>query len=553
MQLSFDPLERCVQEQTASRVKALLAVVGLTLVGATLRLLTLNTRSFWLDETTSVRQASWPIPELIDKMAGNVHPLLFHFSLHAWIKVFGRSEVAVRSFAVTFGILAIPLMYWAATAIYGRRVGVISAAIIAVSPFYIWYSQEARMYTLMLVFAVTATGFMWKAMETNRWWWWLGYALSVAAGGFTQFFFVFLIMSQSVYFLLFKVIGRERALRESEERRFTWKQPWGVFADVPELPWWLGSMVVMLAPQAWWIPKVLKHKELLRGVAQPFNYGWAPPSLGFHFNELILVPAEWAFGFHSNLVMRDLVSLWPLLLTIAFLLVGYAGKVSERTRFLLVSGVGGATAIALLGMWQPILEARYFTAVTVPVVILSARLFVSFKPWVFRALVVAVVLIGGVAWADQSLNPDSIIKWDNREAMSIVGQGYQPGDVVLLFPNFASSVPEYYLPPQAYAALTKLPLYDDKGQPRNTPALFAQDLSKIVGRSRRVWIIATWQETPRIALDRAISVKWLQSKGFTQQLDRSLRQVRISLYQRPEEPKPDFFIQPSTPATGTAP
>ena len=86
---------------------------AITLVGVFLRILTLNSRSFWLDEATSVRQASWDLPVIFDRMSANVHPPLFHILLHYWIRIFGRTEIAVRSYPLFFGILAIPLAYWA--------------------------------------------------------------------------------------------------------------------------------------------------------------------------------------------------------------------------------------------------------------------------------------------------------------------------------------------------------------------------------------------------------------------------------------------------------
>ncbi|HEX9093515.1 MAG TPA: glycosyltransferase family 39 protein, partial [Coriobacteriia bacterium] len=279
-----------------SRAAASWLAFALTLVGAALRLGTLNTRSFWLDETTAVRQASWSIDVMLAWMAHNVHPPLFHTLLHYWIVEFGRSEVVVRIFAVTWGIAAIPLAYWAARALYDRRVALLAAAIVALSPCFIWYAQEARMYTMMLVFALLSTGAMWRALDRRRAWWWLPYALATGAGLMTQYFFGFLVLGQACYILL----GREH-------RRAR-----------PVLGW-AASLVVASLPLLWWLPKVFAHPELLRGATGAFNYGGTPPAVGVHFNELILVPVQWAFGFHSEIATRDLVAMWPLLITLVFL------------------------------------------------------------------------------------------------------------------------------------------------------------------------------------------------------------------------------------------
>lgn len=503
-----------------SRAAAGWLTLVLTLAGAALRVSTLNTRSFWLDETTSIRQASWSLDVMLTWMAHNVHPPLFHTLLHYWIDAFGSSEVMVRAFTVAWGIAAIPLAYWAARAIYDRRVGLIATAIVALSPFFIWYAQEARMYTMMLVFALLSVGAMRRALERDRARWWLLYALATGAGMMTQYFFVFLVVGQAAYMLLRREHRRVRAIVG-----------------------WAAALVVAALPFVWWLPRVLAHPELLRGLSGAFNYGGTPPAFGAHFNELILIPVQWAFGFHSELATRDLVAMWPLLITAVFLSAGLARRVSSRTWFLVASGVGGAAAITVLGLWQPIvLESRYYTAVTAPLVILAARVIAELGPSARRALVAVLLVIAAVSWADQSFNPDSIVKWDNRPAMGIVARDFQPGDAILLIPNFVTSIPEYYLPPAAYAAVRQVPSFDAKGLPRNTPAKLGEDLDRQVGPSRRVWLVATWQELPRIALDRRLTAEWLVGQGFAQKDDHQLRRVRVTLFEVGKQR--GFFIDP---------
>jgi 4-amino-4-deoxy-L-arabinose transferase-like glycosyltransferase len=501
-----------------SRAAAWWSALALTLAGAALRLSTLDTRSFWLDETTSVRQALWSIPEMLARMSDNVHPPLFHTLLHYWIVAFGPTEVVVRAFAVTWGIAAIPLVYWVGTTIYGRRVGLIATAIVALSPFFIWYAQEARMYTMMLVFALLSTGAMWKALQRDRARWWVLYALATGAGLMTQYFFGFLVLGQAAFMLL----GRENRRRRA-------------------MLGWAASLLVASLPLAWWAPQVLAHRDLLRGVSGAFNYGGPSPVFGSHFNELILVPVQWAFGFHSELVTRDLVSIWPLLITLVFVSAGLARRVSTRTWFLIACGVGGATAITVLGFWQPIvLEARYYTAVGVPLVFLTAQAIAEIGRPGRRALVAVLLVIAAVSFADQSFNPDSVVKWDNRVAMGIVADGYKTGDTVLLIPYFVTSIPEYYLPPTVYSSLRSVPQFDAKGLPRNSPAKLAEDLSRQVGPSSRVWLIATWQDIPQIALDRTHTAQWLVGQGFVQKGDHELHRVRVTLYEIAKPPS--FFL-----------
>jgi hypothetical protein len=528
------------------RSRALAVLFGLFTVGAALRIATLNTRSFWLDETTAVRQATWPLKLMIERMSDNVHPPFFHTLLHYWIVVFGASEVAVRSFALVWGLAAIPLMYWAVTRIYDRRTALFATGIVALAPFFIWYAQEARMYTMLLFFAILSTGAMWRAMRTNRVGWWALYAVSITLGLMTQYFFAFLLAGQGIHYLAVEVIGRERRLREDGEATLRWSRPWRVFADVPTLWGWLASLVIAALPLAWWAPQVLRHRDLYRGVSGAFNYGGLPPIFGPHFNEQVLVPVQWLTGFHARPVTNNLVAMWPLLITAAFVIGGLARRWSPASRYLAVSGFGAVVMISLFGFWQPIvLEARYFTAAGVPLVILAARLVASLRPRAVRAVVAIALVVALVGWADQSFNPDSVVKWDNRTAMGIVADGYRPGDVVLLIPYFVSSIPQYYLPPDIYAVVQKVPSFDKRGRVRNTPAQLGEDLTRQVGYAERVWVIATWQDVPRIALDRAIVGRWLVDNGYRVTSDHKLRQIRVTLYEG--TPKPDFFNKKQAP------
>ncbi|PKQ16544.1 MAG: hypothetical protein CVT67_03870 [Actinobacteria bacterium HGW-Actinobacteria-7] len=353
-------IDRAARPQQSGSARPLLSgllVTAITLVGAALRIATINTRSMWLDETTAIRQASWSIPEMLAWMANNVHPPLFHTLLHYWIRAVGRSEVDVRAFAVMWGIIAIPLMYWAGRTLYDHRVGIIASLVLALSPFFIWYSQEARMYTMMLVFSLLATVALWKALNGHGRRWWIVYALGAAAGIMTQYFSAFVLLGQAYYVVTRSSRKSAEAHGSDTEAPRSWRRIVPTLREVPELRWWLIASAAAMLPLVWWLPQVLSHPELFRGTSGAFNYGGAPPKLGIYFNELILIPVEAMFGFHAETIMRNLVSMWPLLITLVFISAGMARRLSGSTAYLAATGIGGAAAIVALGQWQPIILA----------------------------------------------------------------------------------------------------------------------------------------------------------------------------------------------------
>jgi mannosyltransferase len=90
-------------------VPLMLAVV--LLAGLMLRLQTASTRSIWFDEAWSWRMSRFPLAELIERTAADVHPPLYYLLLKAWTALFGDSPLAMRSMSALFGVLTILAAY----------------------------------------------------------------------------------------------------------------------------------------------------------------------------------------------------------------------------------------------------------------------------------------------------------------------------------------------------------------------------------------------------------------------------------------------------------
>ena len=80
-----------------------IALLGIVLAGAFLRVFHLTAESIWLDEAFSVSISGLSVPQIVQAAAPDVHPPLYYFLLHYWMMVFGTSESAVRLLSVFFG------------------------------------------------------------------------------------------------------------------------------------------------------------------------------------------------------------------------------------------------------------------------------------------------------------------------------------------------------------------------------------------------------------------------------------------------------------------
>lgn len=94
--------------------------------------------------------------------------LPFYFLLVRIWSTIGESEFVLRYFSTILSVLSIALIFSVGRLLAGPRVGFVAALLLSISPFHIWYSQEARMYTLMTVSVLAAHWFLFRLLRTGR-------------------------------------------------------------------------------------------------------------------------------------------------------------------------------------------------------------------------------------------------------------------------------------------------------------------------------------------------------------------------------------------------
>ena len=107
--------------------------------------------SLWLDEALSVNIASAPLGQLFEHLKHDGHPPFYYLLLHWWTGVFGSGDLSVRGLSGLFGLLTLPLVWVIGRRKGGPTLGWVAVAVVAVSPFAVRYSNEARMYSLVML------------------------------------------------------------------------------------------------------------------------------------------------------------------------------------------------------------------------------------------------------------------------------------------------------------------------------------------------------------------------------------------------------------------
>ena len=143
---------------------------------------------FWIDEGLSVGISDRPLGDIPDALRLDGSPPLYYLLLHVWMSVAGTSEEAVRALSVVFGLVAVPVAWWAARTLFGTRSGWMAAVLAATSPFLTQYAQEARMYALTVLLSLIASAAFARmvAFEDDRRPWAIGFAVAFAAMLYTH-------------------------------------------------------------------------------------------------------------------------------------------------------------------------------------------------------------------------------------------------------------------------------------------------------------------------------------------------------------------------------
>jgi mannosyltransferase len=412
-----------------------LTVAAITLVGLVLRVALIDTQSLRLDESLSLNQVLhhslfglWNY-----LVTGNVHVPLYHTILYGWVRLVGTAEWQIRIPSVVFGTAAIPVFFLVGRRIAGTRAAVFAAAIGAASPLWIWHSDEARMYPLLLFMVLASTALMFQALDRGGFWRWAAYAVVTGLSFYTHYFALLMPPVQFAFVLIYR-FPRRKVL--------AW---FGAMtgAALMFLPWLIALYTLRIEASG--------VSSLANGVrlhAQSYTvFGITYSLIAFLLVFVVGYGAAIGNGAGPLAVLSYMVVCsWPLVA-----LVGVtARRVGEFLR---------SRAFAFLMTWLVFMVGVVFVANAVKpglfiqryLIVASAPLFLLVGIGLARlirptAIALALVLVSfgalSVVEAQQVGNP---AREDFRGAAAAIEAGYQPGDAVILMPSFYSTPMEYYV------------------------------------------------------------------------------------------------------------
>ena len=209
-------------------------VLVLLLMALALRLYRLSAQSIWVDEMLTLSSSGVTAPFHAADIFDNLHGPLYSLLLFLWAKVAGQGEFALRFPSVVFSVLSLYAVWRLIRRLTDSGVAFVALAIMTVSPFHVWYAQEARNYSMLLFFGAMSFDYFLELLAEPTRTVFGKYVLFTLAGFLCNMSMAFAVLVQDIVFLFWPRRLRFRDLVLAHVLLLLLLSPWlyGMFQRV---------------------------------------------------------------------------------------------------------------------------------------------------------------------------------------------------------------------------------------------------------------------------------------------------------------------------------
>jgi mannosyltransferase len=488
------------------------ALLAATLAAWAIRLYRLDVQSLSYDEAVTAQVTQQGLADLTRWTADDIQPPLYYYGIAGWVRLVGASEWALRLPSAAWGVLALPLMAILGRRLYGRRSGLLAAALTAGAPLYIYYSQDARMYTQLTTLGLLSAYSALRASEAPvaaRRRWWIVFALSGLAAVYTHYFAFFLLAAFACVVALRFLASRSwQALREFVASLAV------IF--IAYLPWLPVVLTRYRVDASYWQGQ-LKLDEALRHVWLSFTLN-APQSL----LERDAARLGWGFAAVAALAVLGLCwrgrrAAWPTAYLLGYLALPLLG-------------------ILILSSRTPKFNPRYLMLASPPfwlLVVGGLSALAAHRPrrvaWGHSLTALALCfLFAAFAWADRSwfLDP-RFLKADFRGVAEHIRTHMNADEAVILVSGHMAPAWTYYAPQIPAVRLPPIDVLDVNAVLDYT---VGDQLAVALAGKSGAWLVL-WQD--EVVDPNGVVADLLEQAGTEVRVKRSFWNLRVRRFQWP--------------------
>lgn len=477
----------------------------------------LSSQSIRLDESQSLWVATKPIISILKSTAQDVHVPLYNLLLHFWVQVFGREIIIARVLSFVFFILTLPVLYILGKEASSKRVAFLTIALFTLSPFVVWFSNEARMYTLFTLVTTTNHMFFLRMVRSGGEKGKLGFFISTVLGFYTHYFFLFLMLTQGLFVVIQQIIKVRSEGRSLLSSFFSSKSIAFVY---------MGLVLIAFILFLPWIVYV----GILGGASntQPF----IPTPSGYNIFQTFV---DFLFGFQNQAIQAILISLWPLSVMTLFFIFTQGKRASASAHateyFVLVTFLPIMLVFAI-SFIRPIFLSRYLIFVTPTLFFLIAWVLMSYSRKISYILVLLLLMSMFALMIYQNTSQETPVKEDYKGVANYISQEVSSKDIIAVSPPFTIYPMEYSY--SGVARIDTIPQwnrYKEGAMPEFSLDTFKKQMEIYRKRYARLFIVLSYDQgyerDIRTHLDNNYHL--LKKKEFSEGLEVRVYKLRYDI------------------------
>ena len=465
----------------------------------TLTLPTLASASIWFDEAFSAYLVRYDFAKIWHFTSVDVHPPLYYFALKVWTMLFGASDFALRSMSVFFGVLTLIVAFYLIKRIFkSTKTAVISTMFLAISPMFVRYAQEVRMYMMVAFLAVVTVRAYYEIYHAKnsakaKKHWRIVFVLSAAAGIWTQYLSGLTIVALWLWraFTMrksFKKAKKWEFVKHFFSEKFFALNAWVVGLFLPWIPFFVVQAISVKS--AFWI--------------QDLSFNTLP---------------NYISNFFTYVNSGDLNGWWSLLL---FVLVGALGLAlaknklfskEERADFNFILAMAGLPAVILFLLSMPPAKSIFIDRYT-----LSGMIFIALAIGILAvklwpkdrklAMILAILTVIAFSYGNFEINHQrGFSKSSNetiqtRQMISRIKELAKSGEPIITTAGYFYYEMAQYSTPENPTFFKDLEDYKvgSLKMLEEAEAEKITDLAKFSQKYKTIWVLHGWGETEKAPL-----------------------------------------------------
>lgn len=440
------------------------------LLALAVRLYRLEAQALWWDESLSVYRATRDLGTVLSNtiliqnlVTVDTLPQLYFVLLNVWVRAAGISEFALRFFSVFANVATLPLIYVLARRWLNQSAAGVAMGLGTLSPFYVWYAQEARPYALVLFWSTLAIYALTRTLDSRSRVWRITYLLAATASLYTHYYSLFLLPFHSILIAI--------------ARRPNLKRAW---IGLPLLPligaiFLLPQILASLAGNVNWGPVFVPLQTILLDLLNSFSVGvTADLNAVWWIDGVLLI--VFILGLFQNLkpqISNSKSQIWDL----RFGILAFA--------YLLVPVLGVFVASFVRPLYQ---NSRYLISIS-PAFYLGVAAGITILRWRWQWLAIpaiAVYLLGAIISLNNWYFNPQFGKDDHRGWAASLRERVLPGDFLILDSPHTEELYRYYA--DDLVPMMTLPILRADGQP--SPDADWAAVRQAYRQHPRVWFLA---------------------------------------------------------------